>query len=184
MEMTQPTSERLTCRRLDAGGLGAFHQIVLDAHVRRYLVDGEAMSREWCREQLAASDALFASCGLGLWLVFRKDESEKAPIGLCGFVRFAETGPEPQLLYALLERHTGQGFATEIARTLVEYAVANTSLSVLHSAADEPNIASLRVLEKAGFEQVGTRPGAFGQILTYRLPLVRRAESTGERLLS
>ena len=90
---------------------------------------------------------------------------------LAGFVRFAETGPHPQLTYAFFERHTGMGYATEAARALIDYAAANTTLGEIHSAVDEPNAASVRVLDKLGFVQSGSTPGAFGRILQFRLPL-------------
>ena len=81
------------------------------------------------------------------------------------------SGPEPQLLYALLAKHTGRGYATEMARSLVVYAAKNTSVSVLVSTVDEPNAESSRVLEKVGFESSGSDPGAFGRILQYRYSL-------------
>lgn len=157
--------------RLTAAGLDAFHRLALDEHVRQYLLDGQQVDRAWCAEQLGASDTLFAARGIGLWLLNLRTASIAEPIGFCGFIRFDETGPDPQLLYALLREHTGLGYATEIARALVEFAREHTSMVEVHSGVDEPNLASQRVLEKLGFEIRGAIPGAFGPIVRYRLAL-------------
>ena len=38
---------------------------------------------------------------------------------------------------------------------------------------DEINVASVRVLEKLGFERVAVQPGAFGNLLALRFPAGR-----------
>jgi RimJ/RimL family protein N-acetyltransferase len=160
-------SPRLTYHRLTADNLSAFHALATDEHIRCYLLDGEVVDRVWCEAQLAASETLFAERGVGLWLTSSTGDPDQ-PLGFCGFIRFPETGPEPQLLYALLERFTGQGYATEMATALVEVVRANTSAREIISAVDEPNAASCRVLEKLGFQQTHASLGAFGRVLHYR----------------
>src|SRR5690606_11817930 len=110
--------------------------------------------------EVDASDALFARLGVGIWLVSEPAAPDIA-IGFAGFRVFAETGPEPQLLYALLPAFTGRGYATEIARALIAYAFDVAGLDRVLSAADAPNVASIRVLEKVGLRRAGTAPGAF-----------------------
>ncbi len=39
--------ERLEYRQVTGATLNEFHTLVQDAHVRRYLMDGELLSREW-----------------------------------------------------------------------------------------------------------------------------------------
>lgn len=163
-------SERLHYRRLSAADVEAFHSLIVDQHVRRFLLDGLTMDRDWSVGQVAASDALFAERGVGLWLAFLHGQQTK-PIGFCGFIRFEETGPEPQLLYALTAEYVGQGYATEMAEALIEYVRQNTQATEIISAIDEPNAASSRVLTKFGFQCIGDSPGAFGRMLHYRLPL-------------
>ena len=38
---------------------------------------------------------------------------------------------------------------------------------------DAVNVRSVRLLEKVAFERIGTAPGAFGEVLLYRLPASR-----------
>lgn len=161
-------SIRLRLRPLVATDAPALLRIVQDEHVLRYLLDGEAMTLPWCVAQVEASEALFEEYGVGLWLVYTPEETEA--IGFAGFLRFEETGHEPQLVYALLPSATGRGLATELSTTLVGHAEAVGFARVI-AAVDEPNVASIRVLEKTGFVRTGSLPGAFGEMITFERKL-------------
>lgn len=166
----EPVSPRLTYERLAPRHAEAFHALVVDPHVRRYLMDGRVMEPAWSRAAIDDSDALFAARGLGLWLVRERGREEAGPVGFCGFRVFEEMGPEPQLLYAFVEAATGRGHATEAAQALLRLATdpAGSRLAEVTAAVDAPNTASLRVLEKLGFERTGQVPGAFGASFTLR----------------
>lgn len=168
--LLDPTA-RLSFTRLSEANLDAFHRLALDAHIRRYLLDGQEVDRDWCLQQRHASDELFERSSLGMWLVDLRESDAAGPIGFCGFIRMPEIVPDPQLLYALLGEHTGRGYATEIAQALVTHARKHASLTELITGVDEPNTASMRVLEKLGFEIAGSVPGMFGRIVLYRLKL-------------
>ena len=133
--------------------------------------------RHGCELNRLSVDELFEELGGGLWLLFRHDVDASAtsaePLGMCGFIRFLETGSEPQLVYALRPEHTGRGYATEAARAVIEQARDVLGLSRIISAADEPNVRSIRVLEGLGFVRSGHYPGTFGRILAFALPLDR-----------
>jgi RimJ/RimL family protein N-acetyltransferase len=162
--MCVPASERLTYERLTPERVAILHGLARDRYVARFLLDGEEVPLAWAAAEVPASDALFGRLGAGLWLV--REKAGPDPIGFAGFRIFAELGPEPQLLYALLEQYTNRGYATEIAAALVELARRQRFERIL-SAVDEPNLASRRVLEKVGFVEAGEVPGAFGAIVFY-----------------
>lgn len=154
-------SKRLSYRPLvDESLLDPFHALCTDAHVRRYLLDGEIVERLWAMEAIAASATSIAEMGVGLWLV----ERDGRWVGFCGFRSFDDLTPEPQLLYALTEAHTGRGYATEMTDALLRLAWHGDWTRVV-SAVDAPNRASLRVLDKNGFSPCGYVPGAFGDIV-------------------
>jgi [ribosomal protein S5]-alanine N-acetyltransferase len=160
-------SARLRYRRVEPAELDAFHRLVQDSHVRRYLMDGNVFPREWSAERIDDSQALFARRNVGLWLV---DESATgALIGFCGFLELPSVHPEPQLVYALLEAFTGRGYATEMGHTAITHARMEAGFSDIIGAVDEPNVASIRVLEKLGFEVTGHAPGPFGRTVLFRL---------------
>jgi RimJ/RimL family protein N-acetyltransferase len=160
-------SDRLTYHPVDAAGLDAFHGLIQDEHVRRYLVDGSLFPREWTQSRVRDSQALFERRGVGLWLVHQRQTREL--VGFCGFLVIEATCPEPQLVYALLERFTGRGYATEMARAAIAHARRQPGFEEILASVDRVNAASCRVLEKLRFERVETRQGAFGDVFLLRL---------------
>jgi RimJ/RimL family protein N-acetyltransferase len=161
------TSARLTYQPVTPANLDNFHALVQDDHVRRYLMDGELFPREWSEQRVRDSISLFDRRGVGLWLAHRSDTSEL--VGFCGFLEIPEMHPEPQLVYAMFERFTRVGFATEMARASIAEARRHPGFSTIVAGVDEVNVASVRVLEKLGFRRVATRPGSFGNVLLLSL---------------
>jgi RimJ/RimL family protein N-acetyltransferase len=160
-------SARLRYRPLGQPDLDAFHALVRDEHVRRYLLDGQLLPRAWSEARARASEALFAERGVGLSLAYERTGG--ALVGFCGFMVVTE-GQGPELVYALTERFTGRGYATEMGRTCVAQARA-AGLGEIRAGVDEVNVASMRVLEKLGFQRVDVEQGAFGNLLSLRLAL-------------
>jgi RimJ/RimL family protein N-acetyltransferase len=160
-------SERLRYAELQPEHLHVFHSFVQDDHVRRYLLDGQVLPMEWSAETIRASQSLFDRRGVGIWLVNHKVSGEK--IGFCGFVEMATVHPEPQLVYAMFHKFTGLGYATEMAVASITEARKHEGFESIVASVDEVNTASLRVLEKLGFERVSTLQGAFGSMFLLRL---------------
>jgi [ribosomal protein S5]-alanine N-acetyltransferase len=160
------TSARLTYEPLDPTHLDAFHLLVEDEHVRRYLMDGVVYPREWSEERIDESQDLFRRRGVGIWLAHDKTSGEL--VGFCGFLEMLHVHPEPQLVYAMFERFTGKGYAGEMARGAIAYARSRAGFEAIVAAVDEVNAASLRVLEKLGFERIATQPGHFGNVWMLR----------------
>ena len=71
--------------------------------------------------------------------------------------------------FLLNRRYWGQGLATEAARAVVEWALSNPSIHRVWATCDTENLASARVLEKAGLAREGilrssiVRPNISGQ---------------------
>lgn len=156
-----PGSERLEYRRLTRALIPVFHALAVDPHVRRYLLDGAVVDRAWCEAEVDRSDALFEARSVGLWLL----ERERVAIGLAGFRVYEEHDDTPQLLYALTEASTGHGYAIEAARACIAFA----GWPEIVAAVDAPNVRSIALLTKLGFERDGEWPGAFGP--TFRFVL-------------
>jgi len=161
------TSERLTYQPVTLATLDDFHSLVQDDHVRRYLMDGQLHRREWSEQRVRDSVALFDRRGVGLWLAYETKNNELA--GFCGFLETPAMHPEPQLVYALFERLTGIGYATEMAVASIAEAHRHPGFSTIIAGVDEVNVASARVLEKLGFRRVATLPGSFGNTLLLSL---------------
>ena len=160
-------SERLSYSEVGIVHLYVFHSLVQDDDIRRYLLDGQVLPIEWSAETIRASQSLFDRRGVGIWLVRHKLTGEL--IGFCGFVEFATMHPEPQLVYAMPGRFAGMGYATEMAAASIEEARKHEGFTTIIASVDELNGASLRVLEKLGFERIATLQGAFGEMFLLQL---------------
>ena len=160
-------SERLTYRPVEPRDLEAFHGLVQDPHVRRYMMDGNVFPAAWSEGHIRASQARFERLGVGLWLAHDVGTGEL--VGFCGVLVLPEVHDEPELLYALPERFAGRGLATEMARAAIAEARARGAMREIIASVDAVNAASVRVLEKLGFARVGVKPGAFGDMLLLRL---------------
>jgi RimJ/RimL family protein N-acetyltransferase len=57
-----------------------------------------------------------------------------------------------------------------MARAAIEHARSAAGFDEIVADADAVNTRSVRLLEKLGFERTGSRQGAFGDILLFRLP--------------
>jgi ribosomal-protein-alanine N-acetyltransferase len=106
---------------------------VADAHT--YLRDGPL--------------AMYASHGHGLYKVSLKRTGE--PIGMCGLIR-RDTLEHPDLGYAFLRRHHGQGYAYESGIAVLVRARQQLKMSRIVAITTLENVESIRVLEKLGFQ--------------------------------
>jgi ribosomal-protein-alanine N-acetyltransferase len=91
----------------------------------------------------------YAAHGFGLLLVERRSDHE--PLGICGLVR--RRGLDgPDLGFALLERHTGHGYASEAATAVLASAkAARPSLGKIAAISSPDNVRSIRLLEALEF---------------------------------
>lgn len=165
--MRAPTSPRIEYVPLEVQHLDVFHDLLVDPHVRRYLMDDEAVSREWAAAGITDSVALREARGVGIWLL--RVDGDWA--GFAGFRVFPDIDPEPQLLYALRDTATGRGLATEAGLACLRFA----DWPRFVTAVDPPNHASVRVLEKLGFLFAGRlEPDGFPKTHVYRMGGRRR----------
>jgi ribosomal-protein-alanine N-acetyltransferase len=168
-------SERLKYQPLTLATLDDFHALVQDDHVQRYLMDGQLFPLEWSEQRVHDSVSLFVRRGVGLWLAHGRSTGEL--VGFCGFMEIPSMHREPQLVYAMFERFTGIGYATEMASASIAEARRHPGFSTIVAGVDEVNIASVRVLEKLGFRRVATHPGSFGNVL-----LLEASDADSERV--
>lgn len=73
-------------------------------------------------------------------------------IGLCALKYLGEEkNSDVEIMFRLSQRYWGQGYATELARALVDYAKIDLKVRRLVATVDPKNEKSKRVLEKIGF---------------------------------
>lgn len=126
-----------------------FIALFTDAAVMKYVGDGVLTNDQ----AEAFWQKLFAQLypqGFNIWAVFAKEDS--------GYVGHAGIYPRPtrkqdwEFVYFLNRDSWGKGFATEIARRLVRYALEELNLPKVFASVDDDHSDSIRVLEKAGMK--------------------------------
>ncbi len=149
---------RLRLRPFAAQDLDTIHGIWVEPEVRRYLWDGERISKEKAETALASSIESFENYGFGIWAVILRENGDL--IGFCG-LRYLDDTPEIELIYGISTSYWGKGFATEGAKAAIQYGFEVLGLERIVGIADTENIASRRVLEKVGmrFEQNTSHQG-------------------------
>jgi ribosomal-protein-alanine N-acetyltransferase len=142
---------RLTLRPFTLDAVDEVHALWTDPDVRRFLWDNVVIARERAEEMVRAIVAGFHRNGRGMWLIH--ETSAAKPCGFCGFLPRKEPD-RAELIYGLAPGAWGRGYATESARAVMEYGFETLNLPKIAAAADVPNLASLRVLERLGMRFV------------------------------
>lgn len=99
--------------------------------------------------------APYQTLGFGMYLVVRREDG--AAIGLCGLVQ-RESLPAPDIGFAVLARHQGQGYAREAAQAVLWHAFQQLGLPRLLAITAPGNQASIRLLHALGFGFQGMVP--------------------------
>jgi ribosomal-protein-alanine N-acetyltransferase len=147
-------TERLLLRPISPDDLPAMHLIFNDPEVARYLFDGERVPFKTTLSVLQASDRDFSERGVGLFGVQLGGADDEDLIGICG-LRWEEGIGEMEIMYCLLPELWGRGLTTEAAHECLRFAFEEAGLWCVMGGADEPNAASLRVIEKLGMRFAG-----------------------------
>ena len=94
-----------------------------------------------------------------IWMIELKDGTH---IGELCFKGIEESG-SAEIGYGIAEDRQGCGYATEAVKAAVTWAFQQNTINCVTAEADKDNTASIRVLEKSGFEPTG-RIGEEGPI--------------------
>lgn len=148
---------------LGVADVEAVHALWTEPDVRRFLWDGEIITRARALEVLEAMAAHFRDRRFGLWGVCVREAASPPAVPprpavqgglerrLAGFAgcRPWATG-EPELLYGLHPAWWGQGLATEACEAVLAHVFDTLGHRLVFAAADPPNVASTRVMERLG----------------------------------
>jgi len=154
--MTTIQTDRLTLRPFVAEDIPAYTAIRAKPQVVRYLMGGEETAKraaEIAEARVTWFGALWEQPGgFGPWAVIEKASGKL--IGHGGLRRWEALGWKPELLYALDDTAWGKGYASEIARTSLRFGFEILKLDEIVAAAAPGNVASIRVMEKAGMRRL------------------------------
>ncbi len=160
-------TDRLRLRPCQIDDLDCLHELWTNAHVRRFLFDDRQISQSEARSFIDAAGANFKNRGYGLWVFFEHQSDLIA--GFAGFLDSSQ-GP-PSLMFGTRPQLWGRGYATETARAVLRYALEVLGIERIVADVDEPNEASIWVLEALGMSRtrraiVNGRPLLYYEIHT------------------
>jgi ribosomal-protein-alanine N-acetyltransferase len=145
---------RLAMRDFVAGDSDDLLRLNSDPRVMRYIGDGEPVGAQRHADimrRVLGYPKLYPD--LGFWYTTRRDTGEFIgwfTLKYCGKSADIETG------YMLLPEAWGQGYATEGATAMVRYGLDDLGLHRVIGVTHPDNIASQKVLRKAGLADRGT----------------------------
>jgi RimJ/RimL family protein N-acetyltransferase len=140
--------------RMDAGGvvLRAMtpqdwpleQELSQDPDVTRWTFYPESMSPTGAQQRVRTSVELASTGELQRYVIWQGDD----PVGTCGIAQLSE--PAPEIMYVLLPRARGHGYATHAALAMAEWAE-GVGYDAVRLETVEGNLASEHVAKRAGF---------------------------------
>ena len=144
---------RLALREFDRNDVDDIHALDSDPLVMRFIGDGSVSTREDAHAAIERTLARYIDTpGLGVWRVARRDDGV-----FIGWVSLKHAGASPdiEIGYRLRPVAWGQGFATELARAMLVRGFDGLRLDRIIGVTHPDNLASQRVLVKAGLRDEG-----------------------------
>jgi RimJ/RimL family protein N-acetyltransferase len=158
------TTERIALRQFVSDDAGDLLRLDSDRRVMRYIGDGRLSTPADIAAAMTRIPRVYEMYpGLGTWRAERRDTG--AYIGWFTF-KYVQKSVEIEVGYRLLHDAWGLGFATEGATALVRYGFDTLGLYRIIGVTHPDNVASQRVLMKAGLADRG-----FGRYYGHRLRL-------------
>jgi RimJ/RimL family protein N-acetyltransferase len=164
-------SERLLFRQHELVDLDGYCAMEMDADVRRY-VGGYPRSREDAERKFREGALQEVSDRLSVWAMILKSTGQY--VGRCGLYPHIDSsgrtvGGEAALSFYVARAHWGLGFASEAAKAFVEFGWKQLQLSRIVATVQVGNGASVRILERLGFDLIATEVGQ-RSFLKFALP--------------
>ncbi len=152
--MSEVETERLLLRRWREEDLEPYARLCADPEVMRYLP--ARLSREESAQQIAAFVRHWEERGFGLWAVEERASGEFVGfVGLMHHQDWPEGEHRTEVGWRLARPHWGRGLATEGALASVRHGFEGLGLERIISITAPENLASRRVMEKAGLTYRG-----------------------------
>jgi RimJ/RimL family protein N-acetyltransferase len=154
-EIDRIETERLVCERVRAEDADELAQLMLHPDVvRTTWLDVDPPTHADVVEKVVGNARHWQRHGFGPWML--RDRATGKLVGRAGLQHTMTTGvDEVEVGWAIMPDRWGEGLATEVARTSVDVAFGPLGLDEVIAFTAPDNIASWRVMEKAGFVHEG-----------------------------
>ncbi|MDO2441290.1 GNAT family N-acetyltransferase [Enterobacter nematophilus] len=120
-----------------------------DSGVMRYITGGIVKTPEETWEGIRRVQARWDKYNFSWWAI--KEKTSGAIVGAACLQHLANVDGAPlEIGWRLVPEHNGQGYATEAAKAIIDYAVERIGATYLVAVADPENIPSQRVMQRLG----------------------------------
>ena len=163
-------TERLLVRHIDEHDVYAMFAVYSDPEAMLWVDDGKPIEWADCLRWVEVTERNYATRGYGMSALVLRESG--ATIGFCGIVHPGNQ-PDPEVKYALLRAHWGQGLATEALLGMLAYAERDLELSHVIATIASQNSASQAVVKKAGMawlEQRREEDGSAIEVFAWHAP--------------
>ncbi|MBL7718688.1 MAG: GNAT family N-acetyltransferase [Flavipsychrobacter sp.] len=147
-------TQRLVLREIVPGDSKALFAMDSDPEVHTYLGNNPITELQQAEKAIAHIRQQYLDNGIGRWAVIERASGEL--IGWAGLKLVKEVrgghADYYDVGYRFAKPYWGQGYATESALASVAYGFNVMKLDVLNATADTGNLASIKVLQKAGLK--------------------------------
>src|SRR5258708_6674139 len=156
MTVTRATlldTERLMLREFRAADIAPLYRLDSDPRVMRFIGDGSVATRASVAGAVARAAKYYRTYpGLGVW-----PAEERATGAFVGWfcLKYVPKTVEVEVGYRLSPGAWGRGYATDGARALLRHGFAELGLARIIGLTHPDNLASQRVLAKAGLRDAG-----------------------------
>ncbi len=146
-------TKRLIVRRYNEKDKDNFFSLSGDEQVMQYIrpVSDREASDKFLKEYIAAYKEFPQR---GRWATIEKETGHF--IGSFAIIPMPTSPEKIQLGYSLRPEYWGKGFATELTISGLNYFFTNDNLPLIHGITEIQNVASQKVLLKAGFKPAGS----------------------------
>jgi len=159
-EFPQMETERLLLQPMAAGHLDFVFQHFSDPEINRYILDDEPVqTMEQAQEIIDFYVPPRKS--YNRWVLTLK--ADETLIGTCGFHKWDQRNHHAEVGYDLKTKYWHKGYMTEALRAALRYGFEQMGLNRIEAIVYPENAASLRLLQRLGFQQEGLFRQSFRQ---------------------
>lgn len=144
---------RVSLRHLEESDIDALFEIFSDEEAMRYWSCAAFAEKAQAAELLRGIHDSFKEKTLFQWGVAQN--SDNRIIGTVTLFNIDKENRRAEIGYALNRRFWGQGLINEALKTLINQAFSNWDFNRIEADVDPHNTASIRTLEKLGFQKEG-----------------------------
>ncbi|MCX6316590.1 MAG: GNAT family N-acetyltransferase [Bacteroidetes bacterium] len=161
-------TERLVVRTFTAGDYDHYYSLQGNPDVMQYIRPPRTReeSDTFLRDKILAADPTDYK---GFWAV--EEKLSGTFVGCFVIIPIPDEPEKTQMGYSFLPAFWGKGYATEVAKRGMTYFYEQTPLNEIYGVTEQPNIASQKVLLKAGFQPHTSKMEGEKELLVF---IVRR----------